>query len=298
MTMKILITGGKGLRGTDLCAQLLEEKKHDIIILSRHPEKVKTPFRSISDLEELEKDLSIDIVVNLAGESIANKRWSDQQKKRIISSRIDTTQKLINYFKKIEHKPELLINGSAIGYYGIGEKKEPINESATGDTSFSSQLCRQWESVAMEAESMGIRTCLLRTGIVLGKGGGALSKMIPPFKMGLGGKIGSGNQWMSWIHIDDLVGIICFCMQHDNLKGGVNGTSPFPVVNTVFTKALGKILHRPTFIPMPQILVKVLLGQMGEELLLAGKKILPTKVLESGYKFQYPHLEDALSNII
>ena len=156
--------------------------------------------------------------------------------------------------------------------------------------------------------SMGIRcyggrvngdsTCLLRTGIVLGKGGGALSKMIPPFKMGLGGKVGSGNQWMSWIHIDDLVGIICFCMQHDNLKGGVNGTSPFPVVNSVFTKALGKILHRPTFIPMPQILVKVLLGQMGEELLLAGKKILPTKVLESGYKFQYPHLEDALSNII
>jgi uncharacterized protein (TIGR01777 family) len=296
--MKILITGGTGFIGSTLCSRLLEDKKHDVILLSRFPEKVKPPFLSITNLGQLEKGVVIDIVINLAGESIANKRWTVQQKKRIISSRIDTTQKLIDYFKSIEHKPQLLINASAIGYYGIDGNDDPINEEATGDTSFSSQLCQQWESVAMEAEPMGIRTCLLRTGIVLGKGGGALRKMLLPFKMGLGGKIGNGKQWMSWIHLNDLVGIILYCMEHENLKGGVNGTSPYPVINKEFTNTLGKVLQRPTFLTMPGIAVKLLMGQMGEELLLSGKKILPTKVIEAGYKFQYPRLEEALVNVL
>lgn len=294
MKMKILITGGTGFIGSALCSRLLEDKKHDVILLSRHPEKVKAPFHVVSSLEQLEKDIVIDIVVNLAGAPIADKRWTEQQKQRIISSRIDTTQKLMDYFKSIEHKPKLLISGSAIGYYGVDENNDPIAEEATGDASFSSQLRQQWESVALQAEKIGIRTCLLRTGIVLGKDGGALSKMLLPFKMGLGGKIGHGKQWMSWIHLDDLVGIILYCMEHDNLKGGINGTSPNPVINETFTKALGKVLQRPTLLPMPAIVVKLLMGQMGEELLLKGKKILPAKVLDAGYKFQYPYLEEAL----
>lgn len=292
--MKILITGGTGFIGTALCYRLLEDKKNDVIVLSRHAEKMNTAFRCITHLAQL--DVAIDVVVNLAGEPIADKRWSKQQKQRIISSRIDTTQSLIDYFKSIEQKPELLINGSAIGYYGIDKNNDPVNEEATGDASFSSQLCQHWESVAMQAEQMGIRTCLLRTGIVLGQGGGALSKMLLPFKMGLGGKIGSGKQWMSWIHLNDLVGIIMYCMEHDNLKGAINGTSPNPVTNAAFTKSLAKVLHRPAFIPMPAIVVKLLMGQMGEELLLNGKKILPIKAMAAGYTFQYPHLEEALLN--
>ncbi len=295
--MNVLITGGTGFIGSALCTRLLKDE-HDIVVLSRHPGAIKAPLTGISDLEQLKSDTIFDVVINLAGEPIANKRWSDQQKQRISSSRLDETQKLIAYFKAIKHKPKLLISGSAIGYYGIGESNEPVDEAGSGDDSFSSQLCQQWEAAALQAQDLGIRTCLLRTGIVLGKGGGALSKMLPPFKMCLGGKIGGGKQWMPWIHLDDLVGIILYCIDHDDLNGAINGTSPNPVTNQVFTKTLGKALKRPTILPMPAVAVKLLMGQMGEELLLAGKKILPIKALGAGYKFQYEELEKALLNIV
>ena len=295
--MNLLITGGTGFIGSALCSRLLEEK-HTLVVLSRHPEKVKPPIKAIVDLEDLSNDDIFDVVINLAGEPIADKRWSEKQKQRILSSRIDMTEKLIAYFKKSANKPKLLINGSAIGYYGIGTTDDIIEEKEKGDNSFSSQLCQQWEAVALKAEALGIRTCLLRTGIVLGKNGGALSKMLLPFKMGLGGRIGQGKQWMSWIHLDDLVGIILYCINHDNLKGAVNGTSPTPVSNQVFTNTLGTVLKRPTIFPMPQIVVKLLMGQMGEELLLAGKKILPKKVSDAGYTFKYKTLEDALIDVV
>ena len=298
--MKILITGGTGFIGSVLCSRLIEEN-HDVVVLSRHSKTIKIPALGIAKLELLNDDVFFDVVINLAGEPIANKRWTDKQKQRILSSRIDTTRKLIEYFKRTEHKPKVLISASAIGYYGIGETNEAIkaiNEDASGDESFSSQLCQQWEAVALEAEKLGVRTCLLRTGIVLGKGGGALSKMLLPFKLGLGGKIGSGKQWMSWIHLDDLVGTILYCIDHDELKGPVNGTSPNPVTNEVFTKTLGKVLKRPTILTMPAIVVKILMGQMGEELLLAGKNILPVKMLNAGYKFKYEKLEKALLDLI
>ena len=294
--MNFLITGGTGFIGSALCSRLLEDK-HNIVILSRHPDAIKAPVTAISNLDQLKSDTAFDVVINLAGEPIANKRWSDQQKQRISRSRLDTTQKLISYFKTIEHKPKLFISGSAIGYYGTSETNDIIDETEHGDDSFSSQLCQQWETTALQAQTLGIRTCLLRTGIVLGKGGGALSKMLPPFKVGLGGKIGRGKQWMSWIHLDDLVGIILYCIDHDGLKSAINGTSPNPVTNQVFTKTLGKVLKRPTILTMPTLVVKLLMGQMGEELLLAGKKVLPIKVLDAGYKFQYKELEGALKNI-
>jgi uncharacterized protein (TIGR01777 family) len=295
--MNLLITGGTGFIGSALCARLLEEKHH-IVVLSRHPEAIKLPIKAVADLEQLTDDDIFDVVINLAGEPIANKRWSVQQKQRIFSSRIDTTATLIAYFKKSKNKPKLLINGSAIGYYGIGRTNDVIDEKAGSDDSFSSQLCQKWETTALTAEALGIRTCLLRTGIVLGKNGGALSKMLLPFKMGLGGRIGHGKQWMPWIHLDDLVGIILYCINHDNLKGAINGTSPNPVINQVFTKTLGTALKRPTIFPMPKMVVQLLLGQMGEELLLAGKRVLPRKILDAGYNFQYKKLEDALKNVI
>ncbi|CAC9572739.1 Cell division inhibitor Slr1223 (YfcH in EC), contains epimerase/dehydratase and DUF1731 domains [uncultured Gammaproteobacteria bacterium] len=295
--MNILITGGTGFIGSALCAHLLKEN-NKIVILSRYPEKIKHPIKAIADLSDLQDSDIFDVVINLAGEPIANKRWSSKQKNQIFSSRIDITEKLISYFEKLDNKPKLLISGSAIGYYGVGKTDNIIEEKEGGDNSFSSELCQKWEAVALKAEKLGIRTCLLRTGIVLGKNGGALSKMLFPFKMCLGGIIGHGKQWMSWIHIDDLTGIILYCINHDNLKGAINGTSPNPVTNKEFTKTLGMTLKRPTIFPMPTIVVKLLMGKMGEELLLAGKKITPKKVLDAGYKFTYKTLEEALTNIV
>lgn len=295
--MNILITGGTGFIGSALCSRLLEEN-NKIVILSRHPEKIKPPIKAITDLNDLKDSDIFDVVINLSGEPIANKRWSDKQKHQIFSSRIDITEKLISYFEKSENKPKLFISGSAIGYYGIDKSDNSIEEKETGDNSFSSKLCQKWEVTALKAEKLGIRTCLLRTGIVLGKNGGALSKMLLPFKMCLGGRIGNGKQWMSWVHIDDLVGIILYCISHDNLKGAINGTSPNPVTNQVFTKTLGMIIKRPTIFPMPAIVVKLLMGEMGEELLLAGKKIVPKKALDAGYNFKYKTLEEALINVV
>jgi uncharacterized protein (TIGR01777 family) len=295
--MNLLITGGTGFVGSALCSRLLEEQ-HKIVVLSRNPEKIKPPIKAVANLDQLSNDDIFDVVINLAGEPIANKRWNDPQKKRIFGSRIETTEALIEYFKKSKHKPKLLINGSAIGYYGTAKTNDNIDEKSGCDDSFSSQLCQKWEAAALEAESLGIRTCLIRTGIVLGKNGGALSKMLPPFKMGLGGRIGYGKQWMSWIHLDDLVGIILYCINNDDLKGAVNGTSPNPVINEVFTKTLGTALKRPTIFPMPEIVIKLLMGQMGEELLLSGKRVLPRKALDAGYIFKYKTLEDALINVV
>jgi len=295
--MKILITGGTGFIGSALCSRLLE-KKYNIVVLSRHPEKIKLPIKAIADLSDLKGNDIFDVVINLAGEPIADKRWSDQQKHQILSSRIDTTEKLIAYFKTLEKKPNFFLSGSAIGYYGINKTDNVIEENSRGDDSFSSELCQKWEAAALQAEQLGIRTCLLRTGIVLGKNGGALSKMLPAFKMYLGGEIGYGTQWMSWIHMDDLVGIILYCINHGKLKGAVNATSPKPVTNKIFTKTLGSVLKRATIFPMPKIIVKLLMGQMGEELLLAGKKIVPKKALDAGYIFKYKTLEEALINVV
>jgi len=295
--MNLLITGGTGFIGSALCTRLLDEK-HSIVVLSRHPEKVNLPIKSVSSLGHLTDNDIFDVVINLAGEPIADKRWSDQQKNRIYSSRIVTTETLMTYLKKSKNKPKVLISGSAIGYYGIDGMDDIVDENSGYDESFSSELCQKWETAALKAEPLGIRTCLLRTGIVLGKNGGALSKMLLPFKLGLGGKIGHGNQWMPWIHLDDLVGIIMYCINDNNLKGPVNGTSPNPVINQVFTKSLGMVLKRPTIFPMPKVVIKLLMGQMGKELLLVGKRILPQKILNAGYDFKYKTLDEALKDIV
>lgn len=294
--MKFLITGGTGFIGSCLCARLLEQS-HDITVLSRFLNKWPNQFIEISSLDQLDTDSYFDVVINLAGEPIANKRWSKSQKQRITDSRLETTQSLIDFFKAASHKPKLFISGSAIGYYGIQASSDKIDESGLSDESFSSQLCQQWEATALQAQALGIRTCLLRTGIVLGLHGGALQKMLMPFKLGIGGMMGNGQQYMPWIHLDDLIGIILLCISNDQIKGAVNGTAPHPVTNRVFTKALGEALHRPTFLPMPALFIKLLMRQMGEELLLSGKNVIPSKALSHQYCFKFDHLEDALNDI-
>lgn len=295
--MRFLITGGTGFIGSALCEHLLR-CDHSITIQTRHPESVNGNIAFIERLEDLNPSEVFDVVINLTGEPIANKRWSEGQKQKIINSRLETTEGLVEFFRRAEQKPELFISGSAIGFYGIGTSDEAIDEKGLGDSSFSSQLCQQWEASALQAKLLGIRTCLLRTGIVLGQGGGALAKMTLPFKLGLGGKIGSGNQWMPWIHLDDLVGMIDYCVHHPDISGPINGTAPNPVTNAEFTTALGGVVNRPTILPMPGFVVKLLMGKMGEELLLAGKKVIPLKAQQAGFQFKYEYLDDALSDIL
>jgi uncharacterized protein (TIGR01777 family) len=295
--MDILLTGGTGFIGTELCAYL-SDQHHKLVVKTRHPERIKGAIRGISSLDQLDGSENFDVVINLAGEPIADKRWSPTQKKRITDSRLSSTQELIDYFTACETKPRLFISGSAIGYYGIDANFESIDEQADGDDSFSSNLCREWEACALQAEPLGIRTCLLRTGIVLGKNGGALNKMVLPFNLGLGGKIGSGTQWMPWIHLHDMVALIAHCITDESLQGPINATAPHPVTNADFTKALGNALHRPTLFTMPAKLIELLMGQMGEELLLAGKRVLPVKIKQAGFQFRYQRLDEALKDIL
>ncbi|WP_299873926.1 TIGR01777 family oxidoreductase [uncultured Cocleimonas sp.] len=311
---RYLITGGSGFIGTELIKQLLLEN-HDVTVLTRNEVKTakhfasvmdaeredfqtKAKVKTISSLDSINPDQSFDVVINLAGQGIADKRWTDEVKQQLIDSRIKTTRALYEYLKEALIKPDVCISGSALGYYGLRETDENINESGETDNSFSSQLCQQWETEAQAIEALGIRTCYLRTGIVQGKGGGALAKMLPPFKMALGGPIGTGKQWMSWIHMDDLVGIIRYAIEHESISGPINGTAPEPVTNKEFSKTLGKVLKRPTIFPMPSFVVKLLFGQMGEELLLSGQKVIPEKICQAGYKFKYNNLADALANIV
>jgi len=295
--MNFLISGGTGLIGSALCCRLLADQHH-IVILSRRPERVIAPMLGVKALNDIPADMSFDAVINLAGEAIADKRWSEAQKKELLNSRLQVTHEIVNYLQGLTQKPRLLISGSAVGYYGTGIDGHEVDESARGDASFSSQLCQQWEAEALKAHGLGIRCCLLRTGIVLAKNGGALSKMLPAFKVGLGGRLGGGQQWMPWIHLDDLLGIILHCIADDQLSGAINGVSPQPVTNEVFTKALAKTLHRPRLLPLPACLLTLLMGQMAEELLLSGKKVMPVKALTSGYAFQYKCLDDALVSIL
>ncbi len=299
---KILITGGTGLIGSQLIPVLLEAG-NAITILSRHPTAAQIQFEqkvnSIDQLAKLAASETFDIVINLAGQGIADKRWTPASKQQIRDSRLQTTQDLITYLNTADDKPELFISGSAIGYYGP-QQDEAVEESFIAGSSeyFSQRLCIDWEREAAAAEALGIRCCYLRTGIVLAKNGGALAKMLPPFKLGLGGPIGSGDQWMSWIHIADLIGIISHLIKDQSICGPVNATAPEPVTNNVFSGTLGKVLKRPAVVPMPAFIIKLLLGEMAEELLLSGQRVLPAKILRHGYAFKYSRLEDALRTLL
>lgn len=294
--MRILITGGSGFIGSQLCNAL--KQAHELIILSRTRKNLGTEIKTIQNLSELAPSEPLNAIINLTGEPIADKRWSPKQKDEITRSRIETTRSLVEFIASTEHKPEVFISGSAIGFYGVEASDEAVDESGKPDTSFSSTLCQEWEALAMQAEQSAVRTCLLRTGIVLGAKGGALSKMLPAFKFGLGGKIGSGQQWMPWVHLDDMVNIIEFCLNNSEIKGPINCTAPSPVTNAEFTQSLAAALKRPSLFNMPSCAIKLLMGQMGEELLLAGKRVVPAKLEQHAFKFQFEHLDEALAEIV
>ncbi|WP_293267011.1 TIGR01777 family oxidoreductase [Neptunomonas sp.] len=299
--MHYLISGGTGFIGTALIHALLGEE-HQITVISRAPEKVALLFKGATqsiDLDEVNKiSKKIDGVINLAGEPIVDKRWSEARKKLLCESRIDFTRELIAQLKRASARPEFFISGSAIGFYGAHEGGAPLNEVSHPSSGFTHDLCRDWEAAAFEAEkALGSRVCLVRTGVVLGQGGGALAKMLPPFNFGLGGPIGSGKQWMSWVHLLDEVSIIRFLMEHQTLLGSFNATSPNAVTNEVFSQALGRVLDRPAKLRMPAFVMKLLLGD-ASELLLEGQRVYPARLLDAGFEFTYTELEEALKHSV
>jgi uncharacterized protein (TIGR01777 family) len=302
--MRVLLTGGSGFIGRHL-SEILRRRGDDVTVLTRNAAKtgagmtvsrvaVWDPLSGPAPLEQISSE---DAVVNLLGESIAGGRWSARRKQRIRESRIVGTRNLVEGIARSARRPKVLVSGSAIGYYGPRGDEE-IDESASAGGDFLSEVSRAWEDEARRAESLGVRVVLLRTGIVLGAKGGALASMLTPFKLGLGGPIGTGSQWMSWIHLDDLCGLIVHALQEPSLSGPLNGTAPFPVRQREFAKTLGAVLNRPAFLPVPALALRILLGEMAGPLLLSGQKVMPNAAQRTGYRFKHPTLEDALRSLL
>jgi uncharacterized protein (TIGR01777 family) len=298
--MKVAITGATGLIGSKL-EKAMTSDGAQILTLSR---RVRTasdttgaifwdPVNGELDSAALE---GCDAIVHLAGETISN-RWTGAQKERIRRSRVEGSRLLVDGLKTLTKPPTVFVAASAIGFYG-DRGDEAIDESSPHGTGFLPDVCRSWEAETTRAQEVGARTLLLRFGIVLSTKGGALAKMLLPFKVGLGGPMGSGRQWMSWIHIDDVIAIIRFVMNRDDLSGPINTTAPQPVRQAEFAKTLGKALRRPAIAPAPGFAVRLLLGEMGQALLLEGQKVLPRRLQEAGYTFQHPELSEALEDIL
>jgi uncharacterized protein (TIGR01777 family) len=296
----ILVTGATGFIGKTLCRVLLAQG-HTLTLLARDFTKAANiggkHLTLIDSLNTLTPDNHFDVIINLAGEPIADKRWTSARKSSLIASRVELTQQLVQWIATAKHKPSVLISGSAIGYYGPQQDAQ-LNEDGEVVESFSHQLCKDWELAALNAEKFGVRVVLMRTGIVIGRRGGALLKMLSPFSLGLGGQIGNGQQWMSWIHLDDWIGITLKAIATPEISGPINATAPQPVTNKEFTKTLGRALHRPTWMTLPSFAVKALFGDMGQELLLSGQKVLPEKMQKLGYPFKYPKLFPAIEEVI
>ncbi len=297
--MHILINGGTGFIGSKLCKHFIG-LGYQVDVLTRSlrnkKNKLSQSINYITDLNNI--DSSYDVIVNLSGEPLNRNRWNEQVKKAIYDSRIQSTQKIIDYIKTCRVKPKLLITGSAIGFYGHSPDVVFTENSPSATSEFIHKLCADWEMTGMKAREYGVRVCVIRTGIVLEKHHGALAEMIRPFSLGLGAQFGNGNQWMSWIHISDVVSAIEFLIHHSEIEGPFNLTSPGPITHKEFTKKLAKILKRPVWIRLPDFVVKILFGEMGEVLLLIGQKVIPDKLLKAGYKFKFPTLDLALGNIL
>lgn len=295
----VLITGGTGFIGRHLIP-LLTAENYEITILTRSPEQYRA-YPALKNVNLTQSFVNIqsnvDIIINLAGANLSAKRWTDSYKQDIVESRLNLTENLMAWIKQQKNKPHTLINGSAIGFYGARGNEELDEQSTSGSGSeFQVRLCSQWENIAYRAENYGLRVCCIRTGPVLGDEG-ALQKMLMPFKYGLGGKLGSGNQYFSWIHIDDEVRAIMHLIKRPDLQGSFNLTSPQPVTNQQLTNALGKALNRPTIATVPAFALKLLVGEMSH-MLLTGQRVLPKKLLDSGFEFHYPDIDSAIENIL
>jgi hypothetical protein len=293
--MKILITGASGLIGKAL-QKSFAEKGYEMLLASRKmaekADQIQWDMEKGFAPEDLPRLESLDAIVHLAGENIAG-RWTDEKKRAIMDSRVFGTRNIVDTIGKLENKPKVLINASATGIYGDRADEILTEESSAGDT-FLAEIGKNWEAEAVKAENFGVRVVRLRTGVVLTKDGGALAQMLTPFKFGLGGTIGSGKQWMSWIALEDEIRAINFALENENVSGAVNLVAPNPVTNQEFTDALGEILHRPTILPLPAFAVNLAFGEMGDALLIDSTRVVPKKLEQFGFEFKYPDLKTAL----
>lgn len=295
--MNILLTGSTGLIGNAL-TEYLGSQGHHIYPLHRNPSSEKTHYWfPDEDRIHLDDEIKLDAVIHLAGENIADSRWSQKKKDRILNSRIHGTRLLAEAITTLKHRPGLFISGSAIGYYGDTGEKIVDEDSARGK-GFLSDVAVQWESATQVAEDAGIRTIHLRTGIVLSPDGGVLQKMLLPFNMGLGGVVGNGKQYMSWISIDDVVGIIEHMLNNAQLSGPYNLVAPKPVTNHEFTKSLGRALHRPAITPLPAFAARLMFGEMADALLLSSSRIATSRLISPAYDFIDRELEQTLSRLL
>jgi uncharacterized protein (TIGR01777 family) len=296
--MKVLISGSHGLVGSTLIKSL-ESDGQEVVRLVRHPptgapEIEWSPERYSIALARLE---GFDAVIHLAGESIAEGRWNEEKKRRIRESRVKGTRLLSDSLANIKHPPKSFLCASAIGYYG-NRGDEILTESSPPGDDFLAEVCVEWEKASEEAVQKGIRTVNLRFGIILDSKGGALAKMLPPFRMGVGGKIGAGRQWMSWIALDDVVGAIKRALTNETLSGPVNFVAPNPVTNREFTKTLGKVLSRPTLFSIPAFGARLAFGEMADALLLSSQRVEPERLKKAGYQFRYSELKGALRHVL
>ncbi|MDP1664532.1 MAG: TIGR01777 family oxidoreductase [Methylobacter sp.] len=297
--MNILITGGTGFIGSALVKSLVDQG-HAVTVLSRSPNKIAEicgpGVNALGSLAQLKAEDSYQVIINLAGAPIVDARWSEARKQLIRSSRIDLTEHLITCIDRMSVKPELLISGSAIGYYG-DQGDTVLTEQSTPYEDFSAQLCADWEAAAKQTEQFGVRVCLIRTGLVIADGGGFLQRMLLPFRLGLGGRLGDGKQWMSWVHRRDWINIAQTMMADSTMQGAYNATAPNPVTNAEFTRILAQCLNRPALLPVPACVLKSLLGEMSE-LVLGSQRVIPERLLTQGFKFQYEDLAAALNEAL
>ncbi|MES2908589.1 MAG: TIGR01777 family oxidoreductase [Pseudomonadota bacterium] len=307
--MNILLTGGTGFIGSLLLPTLLGPSAlgggHRVTVLSRRPAKFSlrhqeaiacAQLRVIGTLDELTRDDVYDAVINLAGEGIADRPWTAQRKRELHDSRITLTEALVDWMRRARQKPKVLISGSAIGWYG-SQGDKVLEEGALPHVEYVHELCQAWEKAAASAETHGLRVCLLRTGVVVGAGGGFLRKLLPLFGLGLAGPLGSGQQYLSWISLTDVVQIILRLLNDPELHGAFNVTGPRPVTNTEFTQTLARLLRRPAFLRLPASVLKLAMGEMST-LLLDGQRVIPSRLLQAGYTFQHASLEDALRSAL
>jgi uncharacterized protein (TIGR01777 family) len=302
--MKVVVTGATGFIGAPLC-RALRASGHAVVALSRRGPAARTILGEGIDVVEWdargpgswEESLAgAGGVINLAGEPLAAKAWTPRQKELLRSSRVETTKLLVAAIERAEPRPSVLISGSGIGYYGPHGDETLTEESPPGDD-FVAGLVREWEAAATAAEALGVRVVRLRTGMVLGEGGGALAKMVPPFRAFVGGPLGSGRQWVSWIHRDDEIGIARWALEEERVRGAVNATAPHPATMREFARALGRALGRPAALPAPALALRALMGEMAD-IVLTGQRVLPAVAQSLGYTFRYPELDGALRSIL
>jgi len=299
--MRALVTGATGFIGSSLLSKLDQP-----VVLSRNPRRAEKELErygvtaygwdAMHEPPPEEAFQGIDVIFHLAGESVGEGRWTAAKKKRISDSRVNATRMLVDTLNVLENPPKVLVSASAIGYYG-SRGDQQLDETALEGDDYLAEVCSAWEQAALGVEKAGMRVVTVRTGIVLGQGGGALKKMLTPFKLGLGGRLGSGDQWMSWIHLEDEVGMLLHAATHPEIQGAMNLVSPEPVTNREFTRTLGRVLGRPTVFPVPGFMLRLAVGEFAE-VLLGSQRVVPQVALNTCYEFRYPQLDKALERIL